>query len=279
VPGRAASGRRCGGGTALRQALRGGPRRRCWPRALPRGGWSRRLGGRRRCAAKALGSWRGRSRPVGWRCGRRCRRWLWRRWAGCDHLLSLPLSQNLLDLPLLFLAQLDRGPAPPAVGHHQPEADRHRRAAIGAGAENDVAVEPDLTRRTPIRRASGARGRARGVSRRGIRGRGFDSRRQGSIRLESNDRHFRRRACRDAGTGRQLQRQEVMPYAQRPEAVLQLAVGPRRSGIRRSHAAGRAPRKRAPGCSMHPIIRSQRGRLAGRSGPAVLQIRHIVIFR
>src|SRR5687767_3207935 len=46
------------------------------------------------------------------------------------------LGEEPLDLALLLLAEFDRSPAAPAVGQHEPIANRHRRPAIGTGAED-----------------------------------------------------------------------------------------------------------------------------------------------
>ena len=52
--------------------------------------------------------------------------------------------QELLDLALLFFGKLDRGPTAPAVGKHEPIADRHGGAAFGTGAKDGAAIEPDF---------------------------------------------------------------------------------------------------------------------------------------
>ena len=44
----------------------------------------------------------------------------------------------------LLFGEVNRAVAAPAVGGHQPMADGHRGLAIGAGAEDDVAVEPEF---------------------------------------------------------------------------------------------------------------------------------------
>jgi hypothetical protein len=65
------------------------------------------------------------------------------------------LGQQLLDEPFLLFGELNCGAALPAIGQHQPHADRHRRVAIGAGAENRIAIEPDLARRSGCSETSG----------------------------------------------------------------------------------------------------------------------------
>jgi hypothetical protein len=44
---------------------------------------------------------------------------------------------------LLLVGQFDAGTAPPAVGHHQPQPDRHRCPAVGTCARQHISVEPD----------------------------------------------------------------------------------------------------------------------------------------
>ena len=118
----------------------------------------------------------GRARLPPSRWGRRWRRggeWARgrRRWCRCSSEARrgpLALSRSMcrlieqtLHFPLLLLAQLDRRSAPPAVRHHQPDADRHRRPAVGTATQDRAAFQPDFTWLARPRRQAGGRPRRR----------------------------------------------------------------------------------------------------------------------
>ena len=58
---------------------------------------------------------------------------------------QITLTHQLLDRLLLLLGQLDAGPTLPTVNNHQPIPDGHGSMAIGTGAENALAVNPDFS--------------------------------------------------------------------------------------------------------------------------------------
>jgi len=66
---------------------------------------------------------------------------------GLGRRRRLPLAQQPESLGLLLRGEFDACAATEAIGDHQPQADRHRGPALGAGTGEHVAVEPDAGRR------------------------------------------------------------------------------------------------------------------------------------
>ena len=201
-----------GSGTSLSLCLRG-TRRCCRP-------WRRGYRWRRRSALEAAAGRRSRRSRIarrrrrrrltrGWR---RCRRFgSWSRRSRCRRALAL-LKQSLY-LAFLLLGQLNRRPAAPAIGDHQPDANRHRRRAIGTSTKQGIAIQPD---RPPNNRLLRRR-RVPVAVRRGLQIGQRRIRRQ----IQHRQRVFRRGRHRPS---RQVERQKIEPHLAGAKAVLKLAV-------------------------------------------------------
>ena len=173
-----------------------------------------------------------------------------------------PLFEQPHRFALLLLRQLDAGPAIPAVGSHQPEADGHRRPAVGAA---HISTSPSSQSVPGERSTAACRSALRGRTRRA----GPEKPGSGGASGSSNGAlEFRSmygtlaagwRAHRRPIRRGQLQREIVKADLLRPEAMLQLRIlSLRRHAVHQVPPPGRVARCQ---CSTSQLDGRQEGNL------------------